>query len=585
MHQSVEIRSSTDAPHTYRAKDVALHASADDCWVIVNGRVYDVTKFLSSHPGGAQALSKPGRAGCDVTPAFERIGHSAHARALLETMLVGVLDDDRADAVATHEADAERYAAAWHAARRKAITLAHPEVARLAERRPQDAATPLIALAAAVLHAGVCAAATHLPLGVAVLLGYTVGAFFKMTQFAMLHDICHGSAGEYVRGWFARVCCFHLLSLPSMGGETQMYYAYQHLGHHTNLGQDYHEIKLAEAKAAFGIDVKAPAESEPKGRAPRWFTQLEAIVARPALQKLDEFDGDVPAVGSMLLLIGSLADVANASTWIEKALGPAWYPILGPLLNPVRWPAKIFFVPAFQLFHFFWMLLPAEIIMGIVANPLVCAVALAAMRLPERWVAALLGCGVRERGRAARLVAALRRRYADWLFVLLDFGVHTWLWAGSLAAILAAAGGSWGCGLAYIAVAELCMHGFAWHPFLGYFLGVHRSPLPSDAESGKECQPTTSTYSCLTSLSCWNLNYHVEHHDFPIVPWSRLPAIRAAAPEFYDDLESSTGFYSTIWRWLGEGHTWTYACVSAGSVADQNRPEQERGALLPRAGD
>ena len=120
MHQSVEIRSSTDAPHAYRAKDVALHASADDCWVIVNGRVYDVTKFLSSHPGGAQALSKPGRAGCDVTPAFERIGHSAHARALLETMLVGVLDDDRADAVATHEADAERYAAAWHAARRKA---------------------------------------------------------------------------------------------------------------------------------------------------------------------------------------------------------------------------------------------------------------------------------------------------------------------------------------------------------------------------------------------------------------------------------------------------------------------------------
>ena len=57
----------------------------------------------------------------------------------------------------------------------------------------------------------------HLPLGVAVLLGYTVGAFVKMTQFAMLHDICHGSAGDWVRPWFNRVCCFHLLSLPSMG--------------------------------------------------------------------------------------------------------------------------------------------------------------------------------------------------------------------------------------------------------------------------------------------------------------------------------------------------------------------------------
>ena len=205
--------------------------------------------------------------------------------------------------------------------------------------------------------------------------------------------------------------------------------------------------------------------------------QLEAIVARRAPQKLDEFDGDVPAVGSMLLLIGSLADVANASTWIEKALGPAWYPILGPLLNPLRWPAKVFFVPAFQLFHFFWMLLPAEVIMGIVANPLVCAVALAAMRLPERWVAALLGCGVRERGRAARLVAALRRRYADWLFVLLDFGVHTWLWAGSLAAILAAAGGS----------------GAA---------GSRTSPSPSSACTASRGTRSSGTFSACTARRC-----------------------------------------------------------------------------------
>ena len=53
------------------------------------------------------------------------------------------------------------------------------------------------------------------------------------------------------------------------------------------------------------------------------------------------------------------------------------------------------------------------------------------------------------------------------------------------------------------------------------------------------------------------------------------PAIRAAAPEFYDHLESSPGFYSTIWRWLGEGHMWTYACVSTGAAAG----EQERGLL------
>jgi len=34
------------------------------------------------------------------------------------------------------------------------------------------------------------------------------------------------------------------------------------------------------------------------------------------------------------------------------------------------------------------------------------------------------------------------------------------------------------------------------------------------------------------------MNYHVEHHDFPEVPWRRLPALRAAAPEFYDSIVS-----------------------------------------------
>lgn len=37
--------------------DIAKHNSAGDCWLIINGKVYDVTNFLSSHSGGASAIT------------------------------------------------------------------------------------------------------------------------------------------------------------------------------------------------------------------------------------------------------------------------------------------------------------------------------------------------------------------------------------------------------------------------------------------------------------------------------------------------------------------------------------------------
>jgi sphingolipid 4-desaturase/C4-monooxygenase len=48
-------------------------------------------------------------------------------------------------------------------------------------------------------------------------------------------------------------------------------------------------------------------------------------------------------------------------------------------------------------------------------------------------------------------------------------------------------------------------------------------------------QETGSYYGKLNRLAL-NVGYHNEHHDFPSVPWNRLPDIRKAAPEFYDTL-------------------------------------------------
>ncbi|KAM0750645.1 mitochondrial fmn-dependent dehydrogenase [Meredithblackwellia eburnea MCA 4105] len=51
--------------------EVQKHRSADDCWVIINGIVYDLTDFIKNHPGGVKAILD--NAGRDATKLFREI--------------------------------------------------------------------------------------------------------------------------------------------------------------------------------------------------------------------------------------------------------------------------------------------------------------------------------------------------------------------------------------------------------------------------------------------------------------------------------------------------------------------------------
>jgi hypothetical protein len=74
---------------TYTLADVAKHATATDCWMVLNtNKVYNFTAFVPMHPGGSAMVPYCGK---DGTQAFTNLPHSANAVALETPYFIGNL--------------------------------------------------------------------------------------------------------------------------------------------------------------------------------------------------------------------------------------------------------------------------------------------------------------------------------------------------------------------------------------------------------------------------------------------------------------------------------------------------------------
>ena len=72
----------------YTMDEVAKHKTKSDAWLVINGNVYDITKWIKKHPGGSIIMNGAGK---DATKMYEAIGHSANSKSILKTLKIGKL--------------------------------------------------------------------------------------------------------------------------------------------------------------------------------------------------------------------------------------------------------------------------------------------------------------------------------------------------------------------------------------------------------------------------------------------------------------------------------------------------------------
>jgi sphingolipid delta-4 desaturase len=95
---------------------------------------------------------------------------------------------------------------------------------------------------------------------------------------------------------------------------------------------------------------------------------------------------------------------------------------------------------------------------------------------------------------------------------------------------------------------------------------------------------TYSYYGLLNRVAV-NIGYHNEHHDFPFVPWNRLPAIKAMAPEVYDALPSHRSWLRLWARFLTDPAVSLYSRVARDGRVNLTRRPMPRELYAPATFD
>ncbi len=90
------IASPADQARTFSMREVREHDSLDDCWMVIEGQVYDFTDYVPAHPAPPSVLEP--WCGSEATEGMRTKGigrdHSPTAWAMLDAYRIGELTGD-----------------------------------------------------------------------------------------------------------------------------------------------------------------------------------------------------------------------------------------------------------------------------------------------------------------------------------------------------------------------------------------------------------------------------------------------------------------------------------------------------------
>ena len=68
-------------------EEIEKHGREDDCWLTLDGNVYDITEFIPDHPS-REIITQCGK---DAKERFVRQGHGEHHRGYIQRLKIGEL--------------------------------------------------------------------------------------------------------------------------------------------------------------------------------------------------------------------------------------------------------------------------------------------------------------------------------------------------------------------------------------------------------------------------------------------------------------------------------------------------------------